>query len=83
MILETLAREKDQSLAKLKDLEATVLREREQASRAGDKQEAMQERLAQAQSENALLRQQLEEALNKGSAKDKAVTDVHQTLQKC
>ncbi len=80
VILETLAREKDQSLAKLKDLEAAVLREQEQASRAGAKQEAMQERLAQAQSENALLRQQLEEALNKGSAKDKAVTDVHQNF---
>ncbi len=80
VLLETLAREKDQALAKLKELEATVLSEREQASRAGAKQEAMQERLAQAQSENALLRQQLEEALNKGSAKDKAVTDVHQNF---
>uniref|UniRef100_A0A672NAW5 CCDC144C-like coiled-coil domain-containing protein n=1 Tax=Sinocyclocheilus grahami TaxID=75366 RepID=A0A672NAW5_SINGR len=80
VLLETLAREKDQALAKLKELEATALSEREQASRAGAKQEAMQERLAQAQSENALLRQQLEEALNKGSAKDKAVTDVHQNF---
>uniref|UniRef100_A0A672RVS5 Ankyrin repeat domain-containing protein 26-like n=1 Tax=Sinocyclocheilus grahami TaxID=75366 RepID=A0A672RVS5_SINGR len=80
VLLETLAREKDQALAKLKELEATVLNEREQASRAGARQEAMQERLAQAQSENALLRQQLEEALNKGSAKDKAVTDVHQNF---
>uniref|UniRef100_A0A9J8AT29 CCDC144C-like coiled-coil domain-containing protein n=1 Tax=Cyprinus carpio carpio TaxID=630221 RepID=A0A9J8AT29_CYPCA len=80
VLLETLAREKDQALAKLKELEATVLSEREQASRAGVKQEAMQERLAQAQSENTLLRQKLEEALNKGSAKDKAVTDVHQNF---
>ncbi|XP_050954886.1 ankyrin repeat domain-containing protein 26 isoform X8 [Labeo rohita] len=80
VLLETLAREKDQALAKLKELETTVLSEREQASRAGAKQEAMQERLAQAQSENALLRQQLEEAVNKGSAKDKAVTDVHQNF---
>ncbi|XP_067291953.1 ankyrin repeat domain-containing protein 26 isoform X7 [Pseudorasbora parva] len=80
VLLETLAREKDQSQAKLKEQEATVLSEREQASRAGAKLEAMQERLAQAQSEGALLRQQLEEALNKGSAKDKAVTDVHQNF---
>ncbi|XP_043083712.1 ankyrin repeat domain-containing protein 26 isoform X2 [Puntigrus tetrazona] len=80
VLLETLAREKDQALAKLKELEAAVLSERELASRAGAKQEAVQERLAQAQSENALLRQQLEEALNKGSAKDKAVTDVHQNF---
>ncbi|XP_059402528.1 ankyrin repeat domain-containing protein 26-like isoform X8 [Carassius carassius] len=80
VLLETLAREKDQALAKLKELEATVLSEREQASRAGARQEAVQERLAQAQSENALLRQQLEEALNKGSAKEKAVTDVQQNF---
>lgn len=80
VLLETLAREKDQAQAKLKELEATVLSEREQASRAGAKLEAMQERLAQTQSEGALLRQQLEEALNKGSAKDKAVTDVHQNF---
>ncbi|XP_073798585.1 ankyrin repeat domain-containing protein 26 isoform X19 [Danio rerio] len=80
VLLETLAREKDQALSKLKELEATVLNERDQTSRAGAKHEAMQERLAQAQSEAALLRQQLEEALNKGSAKDKAVTDVHQNF---
>lgn len=80
VLLETLAREKDQAQAKLKEQEATVLSERELASRAGAKLEALQERLAQAQSEGALLRQQLEEALNKGSAKDKAVTDVHQNF---
>ncbi|XP_065133517.1 ankyrin repeat domain-containing protein 26 isoform X1 [Paramisgurnus dabryanus] len=80
VLLEALAREKDQAQTKLKDLEATVLSEREQASRAGAKQEAMQERLAQAQSECALLRQKLEEALNKGSAKDKAVTDSQQNF---
>ncbi|XP_056128521.1 ankyrin repeat domain-containing protein 26 [Rhinichthys klamathensis goyatoka] len=80
VLLETLAREKDQAQAKLKEQEATVLSEREMSSRAGAKLEAVQERLAQAQSEGALLRQQLEEALNKGSAKDKAVTDVHQNF---
>ncbi|XP_052400015.1 ankyrin repeat domain-containing protein 26 isoform X9 [Carassius gibelio] len=80
VLLETLAREKDQALAKLKELETTVLSEREQASRAGARQEAVQERLAQAQSESALLRQQLEEALNKGSAKERAVTDVQQNF---
>ncbi|XP_077066158.1 ankyrin repeat domain-containing protein 26 isoform X26 [Siphateles boraxobius] len=80
VLLETLAREKDQAQARLKEQEATVLSERELASRASAKLEAMQERLAQAQSEGALLRQQLEEALNKGSAKDKAVTDVHQNF---
>lgn len=76
MLLEALARERDQAQTKLKELEAALLSEREQASRAAAKQEAVQERLAQTQSESALLRQKLEEAFNKGSAKDKVVTDV-------
>ncbi|XP_057185653.1 ankyrin repeat domain-containing protein 26 isoform X4 [Triplophysa rosa] len=76
VLLEALARERDQAQAKLKELEAALLSEREQASRAAAKQEAVQERLAQTQSESALLRQKLEEAFNKGSAKDKVVTDV-------
>ncbi|TRY97025.1 hypothetical protein DNTS_001441 [Danionella cerebrum] len=80
LLLETLARDKEQALSKLKDLEGAVQSEREQSCRAQVKQESMQERLVQAQSEAALLRQQLEEALNKGSAKDRAVTDVQQNF---
>ncbi|KAF1386995.1 hypothetical protein PFLUV_G00100650 [Perca fluviatilis] len=42
------------------------------------RQEAAQERLAQTQSECMLLRQQLEEAQNKGVAKERAVTDAQE-----
>ncbi|XP_041853401.1 ankyrin repeat domain-containing protein 26 isoform X3 [Melanotaenia boesemani] len=78
MLLDVLQREKDQTAARVKELETTLQAERELVSRAGARQEATQERLAQAQSESMLLRQQLEEAQNKGVAKEKAVTDAQE-----
>ncbi|XP_075998331.1 ankyrin repeat domain-containing protein 26 isoform X8 [Genypterus blacodes] len=75
LLLDVLQREKDQAAARGKELETTLQAEREQVSRAGARQEATQERLVQAQSESMLLRQQLEEAQNKGVAKERAVTD--------
>ncbi|XP_076588911.1 ankyrin repeat domain-containing protein 26 isoform X2 [Chaetodon auriga] len=78
LLLEVLQREKDQAAVRVKELEATLQTERELVSRAGARQEATQERLAQAQSEGMLLRQQLEEAQNKGVAKERAVTDAQE-----
>lgn len=78
LLLEALQREKEQAAARLKELEGAMQAEREQSSRTGARQEAIQERLAQSQSEAMLLRQQLEEAQNKGSAKDRAVTDAQE-----
>lgn len=78
LLLEVLQREKDQASAHVKELEMTLHAERELVSRAGARQEATQERLAQAQSEGMLLRQQLEEAQNKGVAKERAVTDAQE-----
>ncbi|KAM7397044.1 hypothetical protein PAMP_020042 [Pampus punctatissimus] len=75
LLLEVLQREKDQAAARVKELETALQAERELVSRAGVRQETTQERLAQAQSEGMLLRQQLEEAQNKGVAKERAVTD--------
>ncbi|KAF3855119.1 hypothetical protein F7725_023174 [Dissostichus mawsoni] len=63
--------------ARVKDLEAALQVKEEQVNRAGARQEAAQERLAQTQSESMLLRQQLEESQNKGVAKERAVTDAH------
>ncbi|TSK13388.1 Ankyrin repeat domain-containing protein 26 [Bagarius yarrelli] len=77
-LLETAAREREQVRARLEELEGTLQSEREQASRATARHDAMQERLAQAQSEAALLRQQLEEAQNRGTAKEQAVTDAQE-----
>ncbi|XP_059190741.1 ankyrin repeat domain-containing protein 26 isoform X2 [Centropristis striata] len=78
LLLEVQQREKDQVAVRVKELEAALQAEREQASRAGARQEATQERLAQTQSEGMLLRQQLEEAQNKGVAKERAVTDAQE-----
>lgn len=78
LLLEVLQREKDHSASHVKELEITLHKERDQVNRAGARQEAAQERLAQAQSEGMLLRQQLEEAQNKGVAKERAVTDAQE-----
>ncbi|XP_060932800.1 ankyrin repeat domain-containing protein 26 [Limanda limanda] len=78
LLLDVLQREKDQATARAKELEASLQSERELASRSTARQEATQERLAQAQSEGMLMRQQIEEAQNKGVAKDRAVTDAQE-----
>ncbi|XP_071059463.1 ankyrin repeat domain-containing protein 26-like [Pseudochaenichthys georgianus] len=77
LLLDVLQREKDQEAARVKGLEAALQVKEEQVNRAGARQEAAQERLAQTQSESMLLRQQLEESQNKGVAKERAVTDAH------
>ncbi|XP_049929235.1 ankyrin repeat domain-containing protein 26 isoform X6 [Epinephelus moara] len=78
LLLEVLQREKDQAAARIKELESALRAEKELVSRAGARQEATQERLAQTQSEGMLLRQQLEQAQNKGVAKERAVTDAQE-----
>ncbi|XP_074533397.1 ankyrin repeat domain-containing protein 26 isoform X8 [Halichoeres trimaculatus] len=78
LLLDVLQREKDQASERVRELETTLQAERELVSRAGARQEATQERLAQAQSEGMLLRQQLEESQNKGVAKERAVTDAQE-----
>ncbi|XP_036432147.1 ankyrin repeat domain-containing protein 26 isoform X2 [Colossoma macropomum] len=78
VLLETAVREREQAQARVKEREAALQSEREQASRTTARHEAVQERLAQAQSETALLRQQLEEAHNKGTAKERAATDAQE-----
>ncbi|XP_061898756.1 ankyrin repeat domain-containing protein 26 isoform X6 [Entelurus aequoreus] len=80
LVLNTIQRENDQIAARVKELEAALRAEKELVTRAAARQEATQERLAQAQSEGMLLRQQLEEAQNKGVAKDNAVTDAQKSF---
>ncbi|XP_029614334.1 ankyrin repeat domain-containing protein 26 [Salmo trutta] len=77
-VVATLQRDKDQIGGRVKELEAALQTEREQAGRVCARQETLQERLAAAQSEAMLLRQQLEGAQNKGMAKEKAVTDAQE-----
>ncbi|KAK6318643.1 hypothetical protein J4Q44_G00119340 [Coregonus suidteri] len=77
-VVATLQRDREQTGGRVKELEAALQAERDQAGRVCARQEALQERLAAAQSEAMLLRQQLEEAQNKGMVKEKAVTDAQE-----
>ncbi|XP_036374400.1 uncharacterized protein si:ch211-272n13.3 [Megalops cyprinoides] len=78
VLLEAVQRDCEQAQARVRELDAALLAEREQCSKAAARQEAVQERLARGQSENMLLRQQLEEAHCKGAVKERAVTDAQE-----
>ncbi|XP_078006075.1 ankyrin repeat domain-containing protein 26-like [Phascolarctos cinereus] len=75
LILESTQRELNQAQHKAKELEQTNQMETEKLNKYIVKQESIQERLAQIQSENMLLRQQLEDAQNKGILKEKLLSD--------
>ncbi|XP_032076727.1 LOW QUALITY PROTEIN: ankyrin repeat domain-containing protein 26-like [Thamnophis elegans] len=76
LLLDSIQRDLNQSQCQVKELENAQQVAKDQINKYVIKQESMQERLAQVQSENLLLRQQLEDFQNKGIIKEKAVTDV-------
>uniref|UniRef100_A0A8D0HMX5 Ankyrin repeat domain-containing protein 26 n=1 Tax=Sphenodon punctatus TaxID=8508 RepID=A0A8D0HMX5_SPHPU len=76
LLLESSQRDLSQAQCQAKELEHARQAEKDQMSKCMVKQESMQERLAQLQSENHLLRQQLEDMQNKGIIKEKVVSDV-------
>lgn len=78
VLLDTLSRECQQFRSRIEELEGVLQSERERSSSASGRHDAVQERLAQIQSENALLRQHLEEVQIRGTAKEAAVTDAQE-----
>ncbi|XP_072292130.1 ankyrin repeat domain-containing protein 26 [Eucyclogobius newberryi] len=78
LLLDVLQKEKEQLVVQVKELDKSLQAQKEVATKTGARHEATQERLAHAQSEGMLLRQQLEEASNKGDAKERAVTDAQE-----
>ncbi|XP_059328175.1 ankyrin repeat domain-containing protein 26-like isoform X1 [Ammospiza nelsoni] len=76
LLLEMTQKELSQSQCQAKEYDHARQLEKDQVNKLIIKQESMQERLAQLQSENLLLRQQLEDLQNKGIIKEKVVTDV-------
>ncbi|XP_074871091.1 ankyrin repeat domain-containing protein 26 isoform X3 [Carettochelys insculpta] len=76
LLLEATQRELNHAQCQAKEHEHARQIEKDQISKYIVKQESMQERLAQLQSENVLLRQQLEDTQNKGIIKEKVVSDV-------
>ncbi|XP_051466846.1 ankyrin repeat domain-containing protein 26 isoform X10 [Apus apus] len=75
-LLETTQKELSQAQCQAKEHDQARQLEKDQVSKLMIKQESMQERLAQFQSENLLLHQQLEDMQNKGIIKEKVVNDV-------
>ncbi|XP_075349468.1 ankyrin repeat domain-containing protein 26 isoform X2 [Mycteria americana] len=76
LLLEMTQKELSQAQCQAKECDHARQLEKDQVSKLIIKQESMQERLAQLQSENLLLRQQLEDMQNKGIIKEKVVNDV-------
>ncbi|NXA75949.1 ANR26 protein, partial [Thryothorus ludovicianus] len=76
MLLEMTQKELSQAQCQAKEYDHARQLEKDQVNKLVIKQESMQERLAQLQSENLLLRQQLEDLQNKGIIKEKVVNDV-------
>ncbi|NWU48436.1 ANR26 protein, partial [Dromas ardeola] len=76
LLLEMTQKELSQAQCQAKECDHARQLEKDQVSKFIIKQESMQERLAQFQSENLLLRQQLEDMQNKGIIKEKVVNDV-------
>ncbi|XP_032914605.1 ankyrin repeat domain-containing protein 26-like isoform X3 [Catharus ustulatus] len=76
LVLEMTQKELSQTQSQAKEYDHARQLEKDQVNKLIIKQESMQERLAQLQSENLLLRQQLEDLQNKGIIKEKVVNDV-------
>ncbi|XP_054844391.1 ankyrin repeat domain-containing protein 26-like [Eublepharis macularius] len=76
LLIESIQRDLSQAQCQVKELENTRQMEKDQMNKYVIKQESMQERLAQLQSENILLRQQLEDFQNQGVIKERVVSDV-------
>ncbi|XP_064904889.1 ankyrin repeat domain-containing protein 26 isoform X10 [Columba livia] len=76
LLLEMTQKELSQAQSQAKECDHARQLEKDQVSKFIIKQESLQERLAHLQSENLLLRQQLEDMQNKGILKEKVVNDV-------
>ncbi|NXM51554.1 ANR26 protein, partial [Gymnorhina tibicen] len=76
LLLEMTQKELSQTQCQAKEYDHARQLEKDQVNKLTIKQESMQERLAQLQSENLLLRQQMEDLQNKGIIKEKVVNDV-------
>ncbi|XP_066490078.1 ankyrin repeat domain-containing protein 26-like isoform X2 [Tiliqua scincoides] len=76
LLLDGVQRDLSQSQSQVRELENARQTDKDQMNKYVVKQDSLQERLAQLQSENLLLRQQFEDFQNKGIIKEKVVTDV-------
>ncbi|XP_055002897.1 ankyrin repeat domain-containing protein 26 isoform X2 [Sorex araneus] len=81
LALEGIQRDLSQTQGQKKEIEHLYQNEQGKVNKYIGKQESLEERLSQLQSENMLLRQQLDDAQNKAESKEKTVMSIHGQFQ--
>lgn len=81
LTLESVQRDLSQTQCQMKEIEHMYQSEQGKVNKYIGKQESLQERLSQLQSENMLLRQQLDDAHNKADSKEKTVINIQDQFQ--
>nr|XP_023487940.1 ankyrin repeat domain-containing protein 26 isoform X17 [Equus caballus] len=81
LVLEGVQRDLSQTQCQKKEIEQMYQSEQGRVNKYIGKQESLEERLAQLQSENMLLRQQLDDAHNKADSKEKTVINIQDRFQ--
>ncbi|XP_076690340.1 ankyrin repeat domain-containing protein 30A [Callospermophilus lateralis] len=76
LVLEQVQRDLNQTQGQMKEIECMYQNEQGKVNKYVGKQESLEERLSQLQSENTLLRQQLDDAQNKADNKEKTVINI-------
>ncbi|KAM9230297.1 ankyrin repeat domain-containing protein 26 [Dugong dugon] len=76
LVLESVQRDLSQTQCQMKEIEHMYQNEQGKVSKYIGKQESIEERLSQLQSENMLLRQQLDDAHSKADSKEKTVINI-------
>nr|XP_036854161.1 ankyrin repeat domain-containing protein 26-like [Manis javanica] len=81
LVLELVQRDLSHIQCRNKEIEQMYQNEQGKVSKYIGKQESLEERLSQLQSENTLLRQQLDDAQNKADNKEKTVINIQDQFQ--
>ena len=81
MILERVQRDLSQTECQKQEIEHTYQNEQGKVNKYIGKQESLEERLSQLQSENMLLRQQLDDTQNKANSKEKTDISIQDQFQ--
>ena len=81
LMLERVQRDLDQTECQREDIEHMYQNEQGKVNKYIEKQESLEERLSRLQSENMLLRQQLDDAQNRADSKEKMVISIQDQLQ--
>ncbi|KAM5282410.1 ankyrin repeat domain-containing protein 26 isoform 2-T2 [Hipposideros larvatus] len=81
LVLEHVQRDLSQTQCKKKEIEHMYQNEQDKVNKYIGKQESLEERFSHLQSENVLLRQQLDDAHNKSDNKEKTVINIQDQFQ--